>query len=280
MLPVVLFLLSQAPAPGSAAVLVASKRPGADAPAKTVAARMTSAAGAAGFTVAADAVTAKALKKAKLNPRDCQGATACLQKSATALGAVVFGVDVGKIGDSLAIHVEAVNAAGSLGALDVPVDGNLKPADLDALEAFAKSVASTLAPASSTPPVATAAPKPAPADAPKPATLEPAPAAPPSATVVLAKPPPPAGRSGIRKAVPWLVGAGAVAALGVGGAFLGLGAQEKAKFDASVTGGVSRLPGSELQALSARGNFDFTVGFSTAAVGVGLAALAALLFAL
>lgn len=276
---VLLLLTTQTPS--SAAVLVTSKRPGADAPAKAVAARVTKAATAAGFAVQADAASAKALKAAKLNARDCQGATPCLQKLASAVGAVVFGVDVGKIGDSLAIHLEAVNATESLGAVDVPVDGDLKSADLSALDAFAKSVADKTAP--STPSVAEAPrppepTKPAPADAPKAAALEPTPSSPPSATVA-AKPPPP-GRSGFRKALPWIVGVGAVAALGVGGAFLGMGAGEKSKFDASVSGGISRLPGSELQALSARGNLDFTIGFSTAAAGVGLAALAALLFAL
>src|SRR4051794_25835082 len=108
-LPLVLLLLTQAPARPSVAVVVSSKRPGADASAQKVGARMVEALTTAGFTSPLDdAATLRLLKKAKLNPRDCQGATPCLLKLATALGpsTVVVGVDVGRIGDSLAIHVE------------------------------------------------------------------------------------------------------------------------------------------------------------------------------
>jgi len=86
---------------------------------------------------------------------------------------VIFGVDVGKIGDSLAIHVEGPSAPqGRSPRSTSPWTGDLKPADLAPLEGFAKGVADKLAPAPPTPAVAEA--KPAPTDTPKAAVLEPA----------------------------------------------------------------------------------------------------------
>lgn len=272
MLPLILVVLSQAPAHTPVGVVVSSKRPGSDAAAQKVATRMVEALGGAKFTgVLDDAATGKLLKRAKLNARDCQGAGPCLIKLAKALGptAIVIGVDVGKIGDSLAIHVEAVGVEASVLAVDVPADADLKPGQLDALDGFAKSVAEKLTPT----PAADQAPPPS--DAPKAAVLEPTPPPTPPPAVTAAR----AGPSTMRKVVPWIVGGGAVASLAVSGAFFGLGAQDKSKFDASVSGGVSRLPGSELQRISSSGNMNFTIGLSTAVVGVALAACSAVLFA-
>ena len=129
MLLLVLVVLSQAPTHAPIGVVVTSKRPGSDAAAQKVAARMLEAlAGAKLSSVVDDAGAVKLLKKAKLNPRECQGASPCLIKLANALGptAIVIGVDVGKIGDSLAIHIEAVGVEASIAALDVPADADLK----------------------------------------------------------------------------------------------------------------------------------------------------------
>ncbi len=216
-----------------------------------------------------DAATTKLLKAAKLNPRDCQGASPCLIKLANALGpnALVFAVDVGKIGDSLAIHVEAVTASGSIAAQDVPSDAELKAEQLSALGAFAKSVSEKLAPV--TPPVVAVLP----ADAPKTVALEPSPAPPKLAIVSASRPSP------VRRALPWVVGGAGIATLGVSGAFAALGAQDKSAFDASVSGRVSRLPGSELQTISNRGNSRFTIALTSAVVGAALVACSAALFA-
>lgn len=224
---------------------------------------------AAGFdAVVDDAAVVKRVKKQKLNPRDCQGASPCLLKLAGALSptALLVGVDVGKIGDSLAIHIEAVMPDASMGAIDVPAGADLEPGQLTQLDAFAKSLAQKLIPAPVVAP---------PADAPRATTLEPVPALAPVAVVRRV----PAGPSGFRRALPWILGAGAVAAVGTSAAFLGLGLREKNAFDASLTRGVSRLRGSELQAISNRGNTDFTIGLSTVLVGAALGICAALLFA-
>lgn len=274
MFPLILVLLSQAPARTPVGVVISSKRPGSDAAAQKVAARMVEAVASAQFTsVLDDVATAKLLKKSKLIARDCQGAGPCLIKLASALGpkAIVFGVDVGKIGDSLAIHIEAVGPDASIGSVDVPADADIKPGQLGPLDGFARSIAEKLAP---TPAVAQTQPAPA-ADAPKPVVLEPTPPPTPPPAVVAAR----EGPSTVRKALPWIVGGGAVASLAVSGVFFGLGASDKSAFDASVSGGVSRLPGSELQAISSRGNSRFTIGLSTAVVGVALAACSAVLFA-
>ncbi len=271
--PLILVVLAQVSANDPVAVVVASKRPGADAAAQKVATRMTAALTAAGFKAPIDdAATVKLLKKQKLNPRDCQGASPCVLKLAAALGpaALIVAVDVGRIGDSLAIHVEAATGDGvSRGILDVPSDVDLKSGQIDAFDGFAKTLAEKLAP---TPAIPVAA---LPADAPKSTTLAPSVTEPPRVIVARST-----GPSTMRRALPWVAGAGAVGALAVSGTFFALGSQDKRTYDNSVgVNRVSRLTHSELQAISSQGNARFSIGVTTAVVGLALAATAALLFA-
>ena len=108
-----LIAFAQAPAQrGPVAVVVTSRRAGADAFAVKLAARLAATLereGAAG--VLDDPKAQKRLKELGApDPRGCQGAVTCVQKLAAALGsdAVVVSVDIGKVVSSLAVHVEAV----------------------------------------------------------------------------------------------------------------------------------------------------------------------------
>ena len=276
--PLILVVLAQVSTNDPVAVVVASRRPGSDAAAQKVAARMTAALTAAGFKAPIDdAATMKLLKKQKLNARDCQGASPCVLKLATALGsaALIVAVDVGRIGDSLAIHVEAATGDGvSRAILDVPSDVDLKSGQIDAFDGFAKTLAENLAP-TPTIPVAALPADALPADAPKSTTLAPSVTEPPRVFVARST-----GPSTIRKAFPWVAGAGAVGALAVSGTFFALGSQDKRTYDNSVgESRVSRLTHSELEAISAQGNARFSIGVTTAVVGLALAATSALLFA-
>jgi hypothetical protein len=271
--PLLLVLLAQVSAHDPIAVVISSKRPGSDTAAQKVATRMTTALASAGFKAPLDdAATVKLLKKQKLNPRDCQGANPCVLKLASALGptAVLVAVDVGRIGDSLAIHVEAATGDGvARGVLDVPSDVELKSGQINAFDDFARSLAEKLAP---TPAIPVAV---LPADAPKSSTLTPPPSDTPRVVVARSS-----GPSTFRRALPWVAGAGAVGALAVSGTFLALGSQDKSAYENSLSPNrVSRLTGSELQAISSQGNTRFTVAMTTAIVGVALAATAGLLFA-
>ena len=96
------------------AVVMTSKRPGADPVAKKIADRVVDSfkrENVAGLLD--DTASTKELKAAGFSdPRTCQGTRACVSKLAVILGAkaVVVGVDVGKVGKTLAIHLEAVAA--------------------------------------------------------------------------------------------------------------------------------------------------------------------------
>ena len=222
------------------------------------------------------AAAAARLKLANLDPKACQGATPCLIKLAAALGprAVVIGVDVGKIGKSLAVHLEAVAAdsADTLGLTDFSasadkLEGEISPP----IAAFLKEIAPHLGAAEKT------ASSPWADDAPKTVKLEPKPAEPAHVEVV-ARPEEPNRRP--RRLLPWALAGGAVAALGVSGTFAILGSQDKAAFDASVVNGVSTMPASEFQPIQNRGNDRFTVALTTAVVGVALGAASAALFSM
>ncbi|PZR18385.1 MAG: hypothetical protein DI536_00440 [Archangium gephyra] len=119
--------LAQTPADARTpvAVVLTSKRPGADAVAAKISQRVFDSFKREGVTGLMDDATAtRELRAAGFSdPKSCQGTRACLSKLAILLGprAVVVGVDVGKVGKTLAIHLEAVAADkdASLGALDV-----------------------------------------------------------------------------------------------------------------------------------------------------------------
>lgn len=96
------------------AVVMVSKRPGAEPVAKKITDRVLESFKREGVTpLLDDAATVKELKAAGFSdPRSCQGTRACVSKLAILLGAkaVVVAVDVGKVGKTLAIHLEAVAA--------------------------------------------------------------------------------------------------------------------------------------------------------------------------
>lgn len=102
-----------------------SKRPGATTAATKIAQRVVDSFKREGVVgLLDDAAASKELRDAGFSdPKSCQGARACLSKLAILLGpkAVVVGVDVGKVGKTLAIHLEAVAADKdtSLATLDV-----------------------------------------------------------------------------------------------------------------------------------------------------------------
>jgi hypothetical protein len=258
------------------AVLVASKRPGADASAAKVAARVSKGLTDEGLARALDPGAAAAqLRQAKLDPRACQGATPCLIKLAAALGprAVVIGVDVGKIGKSLAVHLEAVAAdsADTLGLTDFSASADMVDNELAVpIAAFLKEVAPRLGASSKSAAAAGAN------DAPKTAKLDPNPTGPQPSQVV-SRPDDAPQKSA--RVLPWALGGGAVAAFAVSGTFAILGAQDKATFDASVVNGVSTMPASEWRPIQSRGNDRFTVALTSAVVGAALGAASAALFA-
>src|SRR3990167_1722689 len=107
------------------AVVMTSKRPGAETVAPKIAQRVFDSFKREGVGgLLDDAATAKELRAAGFSdPKSCQGTRACLSKLAILIGprAVVVGIDVGKVGKTLAIHLEAVSAdkETSLATLDV-----------------------------------------------------------------------------------------------------------------------------------------------------------------
>lgn len=281
-------VLAQTPAPtrrGPVAVVVSSKRAGADAIAPKLAARVVSTLTREGLTdVQDDDKTAKQVKAAGFSDaRNCQGGQSCLTKLAVLLGprAIVVSVDVGKIGKQLAVHLEALSAEGgealALSDFQASVD-NYGDDSAVPITVFARALAAKMTGAPATAEVAKNAPESdlkKPADAPVVATnapLEPPPPMPPLVEVV-AQPPAPQRHS---KVPGFALGGGAIACFGVAGAFGVLGLQDKnaytsSKFDLNGMT-ASHLPQSELDRLATEGNTRFTIALTTALVGVGLAA--------
>ena len=283
---VLLWCLAQAPSPQAAApiaVVVSSKRPGADTLSGAVAARVHAALireGTATGDALDDVATGKKVKAAGFSDaRNCQGGTSCLTKLAVLLGpnAVVVGVDVGKIGSQLAIRLEAVSSktGTSLFVTDVsaPVESwGDKVAVPIAL--FARQLVEKLA--TLAPPVAVVPPEPTPLktipDAPLAAELTPPPQPPPAEVTASHAP----------AAVKWTLGIGAIAAGGVSVGFLAAGLGTRARFDGSRTM-VNGMPATFLTAaeadrLAASSNSQLTVSAITGAVAAVLLATALYFF--
>lgn len=226
----VLFLcLAQAPTP--LAVMVSSKRPGADAIATSAAGRVHTALLREGVAAEGLLDDAAAVKKVRVaDARKCQGGASCLSKVAVLLGpnAVVIGVDVGKIGTLLAVRLEAVSAktGQSLLLTDVtaPVEGwGDKLAVPIAL--FARQLVEKLAALAQNP-----APEPVPPPAPVVATPRP-----PDAPVLVATTPPPPPPAVELKptrpaALKWTFGVGALTGAAVSVGFLIAGLNTRAEF--------------------------------------------------
>lgn len=266
-------------------VVLTSKRPGAEAASVKIATRVFDVLKKEG--VGGLLNNAQSTKELKANgfsdPRTCQGTRSCLSKLAILLGAkaVVIGVDVGKVGKTLAIHLDAIAADQDkpLASLDVSssFDG-WSDAMSAPIVVFVRDVKAGLEIQREAPPP----PPPPPVvakvdDAPKKTELTPAPKEEP---LVVAKAEP---SSGVPRAVPWALAGTAVAAAG-GSVVLGLlGAGDKAKFNDSLvmlpdgTQG-STLPESEAKALASSANTKIGLAIGTAVLSAALGGAAAYFF--
>ncbi len=259
---------------GPLSVVVSSKRPGADQYATKLAARVHQALTREGFTDALDdAATDKLVKTAGFSDaRNCQGGQKCLQRLAVLVGprAVIIGVDVGKVGKELAVHLEAISAvdASTLSVSDFTTtvknygDESAVPVTL-----FVRALQSKISS-----PVAEDTPKVEehPKSEQKPKLVENVPPPPPPPLVVEAHEP--------RSHLPaWLFTGGAVVSAGVGATFGIIGLSDKGAFDKAVTKTptgmlISNLSRAELDSLANRVNTDFTIALVS---GVAAAVLVA-----
>lgn len=259
------------------AVVVASKRAGAEAISAKLATKVHGAVTAAGKTALDDAAAVKQLKKDGVDPRTCNGATECLLKAALKLGpkAVVIGVDVGKIGKNLAMHLEAVAADNgeTVAVTDISATaGDWDAASTEPIATFVKQVTDKLG----TPAVAAKDEIKRPSDAPADVALTPPPPAPAPAPAATAT-----RSSGGSKLLPIIAIGAAGAALITSVVFLVLGMSEKSVIDGSLmqNGTVTNLTQPEFNRHKSAGNMYFTVSLSTALVGVLFGAAAGVLFA-
>ena len=278
--------LGQADTRGPVAVVITSKRPGAEAFAGKITQRVFDSFKREGVTgLLDDAATAKELRAAGFSdPKSCQGTRACLSKLAILLGpkAVVVGVDVGKIGKTLAIHLEAVAADkdASLGTLDVSSSLNGWSDAMSApIVVFVRDVKAGLElgkkpvePPPTTPPLEVAK-----TDAPKKTDLVPAPKKDDPSTLIEkpeGKPP---------RVAAWVFAGGAAATAGVAIAFGVMSGNAKKDFDASLVDlgdgtKASRLPEDQARALANTANTDAAVAVTSAVISAGLTAAATIFF--
>ncbi len=284
---VLLWCLAQAPTqpPAPVAVVVSSKRPGADPFSANAATRVHAALlreGMKAGDLLDDVATGKKVKAAGFSDaRKCQGGASCLLKLALLLGpnAVVVGVDVGKIGSNIAIRLEAVSShtGKSLLLTDVtaPVDGwgdkAAVPIALFARQLLEK-LTTLLPPPPPTPVVI--APEPPPSDAPVVVALTP----PPTPPMVEAK-----RSSRTPRFLKWTLGVGGVAAAGVSVGFLVAALNNRAKFNGGSTTTPPGEPATKLTLAEARtyanaSNSQFTVSLVTAITSAVLLATATYLF--
>jgi hypothetical protein len=249
--------------PRPVAVVVSSKRSGAEAFSVKIAQRVFSALGKAGIPDVQDEPrTSKQLKDAGLaDSRNCQGGKSCLTKLAIALGskAVVVSVDVGKVARQLAVHLEALSAEGGLPLAEADFTAqtdNLNDLSGPPIAAFARELAAKMK---------------AETDAPVLAKLDPVDlsATEPAAVSVATQQQP-------LPVVSIAFGAGALASMGAAVAFGLLGLDDKNSFTQArydIDGVVaSHLSQSEMDALASRGNMRLTLSLTTAVIGVCLAA--------
>lgn len=216
------------------------------------------------------AVATKVKDTGALDPKTCKGARSCAQKAAVLLGAraVVVSVDVGKLGPTVVVHLEALAADSEkpLEVADVTADAEqVLQKSAVPVTVFARSLAQKLA-ARATPPVAARVePKPEPvakADAPAKASLvPPPPEVDPSVTNIDDAP-----RS---RAAPIAVTSITVAAAATAVAFLAVGLSAKSEYEGARVGNGTSLTRDQADALAGRANTGFTV-----ALGAGSAAVA------
>lgn len=283
MTPLVLALLvAQAPAQDDlVAVSVTSARQGAEASAKKLAAAMVDALqreGATGVLTADDA--AKRVTRTGFgDPSACAGSTSCLRKLAILLGAraVLVSVDVGKVGKTVAIHLEAIAADDDKVLHEADVSASLDKLREETavpFTLFARTLAAKLverrAPKPPPPPVVTAPPPPK-NDVPVRTELAPAPK--PEQPLVLDEPAPSKSRAA-PIAVTAVAGAAAVAATVFG--VMAIGARSEWNAARTTVDGrpASNLSQAELDSLAARGNLDATLALTSGLVALGAGGVA------
>lgn len=271
--------LAQADTREPVAVVLTSKRPGAEALAPKISQRVLDSLKREGLTEVFD--VARAAKELRTlgfsDPRSCQGTRSCLAKLAVLLGphAIVIGVDVGRVGKTLAIHLEAVAAdqEAPLAALDVSAsldgwsDAMSAPIvvfarDVKAGQVIKRAVAET--------------PPTPPPDAPTATHLEPTANPDPSLTQ-----PQPTGRKAPIAA--WVVTGGAIASAIAAITFGILGLSAKSQYEGSLLTlpdgtRASSLPQDRATLLATTANTDLTVALSTSILTAALTGTAIWLF--
>lgn len=285
-------VVSQAPEASRApvAVVMTSKRPGADKVAPKIAARVVDYLKREKVDrLLDDAATVKELKALGFSdPRSCQGNRACVDKLAVLIGAhaVVVSVDVGKIGKTLAIHLEAVAADSPKSLATLDVSSSLDDWS-DALSVpivvFSRDVKAGLELKKTDKPAVAQTPPPSPPpavvadDTPKKVDLVPAVKADETPTLVATEPGKPP------KVAAWVLAGGAVVAAG---ASIGVGVmagEAKKKFDASLvtlpdgtTG--STLTQAQAQQLAGQANAGVPISIASGVVSAALTGLATYFF--
>lgn len=270
------------------AVVLTSKRPGADAVAAKIGQRVFDSFKREGVDgLMDDAATARELRAAGFSdPKSCQGTRACLSKLAILLGpkAVVVGVDVGKVGKTLAIHLEAVAADrdASLGTLDVSSSLNGWSDAMSApIVVFVRDVKAGLElkkrdaprdPPPTAPPLETAQ-----SDAPRKTDLTPGPRADDLPPLVST------GPDQAPRVAAWVFAGGAAAAAGAAVGFGIMAGGARQQFDASLVTLDDGSRGTTLSEAEARGladtaNTGAAVAITSGIISAGLTAAATYFF--
>ncbi len=274
------------------AVVLTSKRPGAEAVAPKIAQRVADYFKREQVIGLLDhAATTKELKTLGFSdPRSCQGTRACVSKLAVLLGAnaVVVSVDVGKVGKTLAIHLEAVAAdrEASLAMLDVSASLTEWSDAMSApIVVFVRDVKAGLSLDPKSSAAAPAAQQPSPgvepplvlADAPRKVELAPQPSSADVQVVVPGEPGKPP------KVAAWVFAGGA--ALFAGGAVAAgvMSGDAKRRYDDSLVTLADGSQGSTLtqqqaQQLADQANVAMPLAIASGAVSAGLTALATWFF--
>lgn len=256
-------------------VVVVSSRRDVGSTAVSICEQMRVALAAQGIVATGDGASVERLKKlGGVDPKACDGARLCLQKLAQLLQGVVIGVDVSRAGKLSAGHFEAVSfdRVDSLAADDVTADAKSWPGKSSAaVTAFAAKLKAPMLALNETRRASSKPPEPelkAPPDAPREVRVlpEPPPLPPPAVT---------AEKSGTGP-VPYVTGAAAVAALGMGIVFMVLGFIDRGTYHASfadptgLMGHASSLSDDELTQLASSSNIRIGVGAGLIGLAVAL----------
>jgi len=255
------------------AVVVDSKRPGGTAEAAELTSQLYLALIDAGLprdqVLLEEEAEQRTLTGVFTRTRQCEGRTLCLRELAVILGpgAVVVGIDVGRVAGELAVHVLATRAMGEpLAELDLSVDSASWRSRLaPEVTRFARELGARLLV-----PIQPAASVVA-AEAVAPAAPAPAPA--PAATVV--------GTAWLAP-LKWTVGGAAAASLVLGAVLLGTGMAAKSAYEGALVqvDGVqgTRLTAADAARLGTQANVELSFALGAALVGAALAAFATWLF--